>query len=358
VGRPATDGKAEGAALQNMYGFLKPLVPTRVFRTYWYFVTERQRIFFRRLENATGPWTNDPILREYKFTNVYRASDRTSQYLIRRVIYAGAQEPREVFFRTLLFKFFNRIETWELLENAFGEISSRSYSFEHYNAELCAAMSRGRRIYSAAYIMPSGGGAYARKHEMHLRLLEKMVSDEVPARIGGLRSMKDAFGMIRAYPTIGDFLGYQYITDLNYGNVTNFTETEFVVAGPGARDGLRKCFSSLGGMSEAEAIALVCEAQEECLRAEGSNFLSLWGRPMQLIDAQNVFCEVDKYARQAHPEFVGRTGRVRIKQRFQPSVQGLRPWYPPKWGLNAKLSKVPKSDLDTGGERGIVFDSD
>jgi len=51
----------------------------------------------------------------YRFTNVYRASDRVSQYLIRRVIYEGDQSEEEVFFRTLLFKIFNRIETWEIL---------------------------------------------------------------------------------------------------------------------------------------------------------------------------------------------------------------------------------------------------
>jgi hypothetical protein len=38
-----------------------------------------------------------------------------SQYLIRDVIYAGPQDLDEVVFRVLLFKVFNRIETWGLL---------------------------------------------------------------------------------------------------------------------------------------------------------------------------------------------------------------------------------------------------
>jgi hypothetical protein len=46
---------------------------------------------------------------------VYPAADRVSQYVIREVIYAGVQDPEEVVFRVLLFKFFNRVETWELL---------------------------------------------------------------------------------------------------------------------------------------------------------------------------------------------------------------------------------------------------
>ena len=89
--------------------------PSKVFDTYWRFAAERQEIFFRRLAGAPPPWTADPILREFKFTNAYRASDRVSQYLIRRVIYPGDQNPDELIFRILVFEMFNRIETWELL---------------------------------------------------------------------------------------------------------------------------------------------------------------------------------------------------------------------------------------------------
>ena len=59
---------------------------------------------------ARPGWTlvSSKLHREYKFTNTYRASDRVSQYLIRNVIYEGAQSAEEVFFRTILFKLFNR----------------------------------------------------------------------------------------------------------------------------------------------------------------------------------------------------------------------------------------------------------
>jgi len=63
-------------------------VPTTpVFYAYWRFAAERQRIFYRRLQRADGPLTDDSILRCFKFTNTYRASDRVSQFLIRNVIY-------------------------------------------------------------------------------------------------------------------------------------------------------------------------------------------------------------------------------------------------------------------------------
>jgi hypothetical protein len=60
----------------------------------------------------------------------------------------------------------------------------------------------------------------------------------------------------------------------------------------------------------------------------------LRGRPLQLIDCQNLFCEVDKYARVAHPDIAGHSGRTRIKQRFAPVADRVPAWFPPRWGIN------------------------
>ena len=68
------------------------LVPTIAFDTYWRFAAERQHIFFERAAGLPGPWTSDPILSRFRFTNVYRAADRVSQYLISKVQYSGAQD--------------------------------------------------------------------------------------------------------------------------------------------------------------------------------------------------------------------------------------------------------------------------
>jgi hypothetical protein len=316
-----------------------------VFATYWRFATERQHVFFRRLEGSPPPWSDDPVLQQYKFTNAYRASDRVSQFLIRRVIYAGDQSPEEVFFRVLLFKLFNRIDTWNRLLAALGEIRFATYRFSDYDRILTQAIEKGERVYSAAYIMPSGTGTGRplRKHRMHLQLLETMMRDHVPRRIVEGLTMSRAFELLRSYPTIGDFLAYQYVTDVNYSGVTDFSETEFVVAGPGARDGIRKCFSSLGGLNESELIRFVADRQEEEFARLGLPFRSLWGRRLQLIDCQNLFCEVDKYSRVYHPEVTTTRRRTRIKQRFTPTAERLLYWYPPKWSLNQHIPPVVRS---------------
>lgn len=306
-----------------------------VFETYWKFAVERQEVYLRRLENRS-PYTNDPILQSFKFTNAYRAADRVSQFLLREVIYRDDQSAEEVFFRTVLFKFFNKIDTWRTLTERLGEIRWSPAVIPQISRILNESFSKGERIYSAAYIMPSGGGAYTRKHDAHLALLLKMMEEGVPKKLQSARSMEEAFQIFRSQPMLGDFLAYQFVTDINYSVLCNFSELEFVVAGPGARDGIRKCFPDLPMHLASEAIKAVCNTQEEEFRNRNLNFRSLWGRRLQLIDCQNLFCEVDKYSRLAHPEVLGLSGRTRIKQQFRPSGDLVKPFFPPKWGLSIK----------------------
>ena len=324
------------------WSFLRPLKPTIVFSTFWHFAVERQEVYLRRIRGKTMPWSNDPVLRNYKFTNAYRAADRVSQYLIRNVIGEDQRSPEDTFFRILLFKLFNKIDTWELLARHFGEPDVNGFDVTQYDRVLSTAFERGDRLYSAAYIMPSGGrSGFSRKHTMHLHLLKEMLTDKLPERLVEARKMKQAFLMLRACPTIGDFLAYQFVTDLNYSRITSFEEDEFVVPGPGAKGGIEKCFQDLGGLTEAEAIVLVTERQEDCLRALGIRFPSLWGRRLQLIDCQNLFCEVNKYARAVHPEFTEKAGRTRIKQKLRPKDDLPAPLFPAKWGINDRLNDLP-----------------
>jgi thymidylate kinase len=318
---------------------LSEATPTLVFDTYWLFAAERQEIFFRRMHGLPQPWTNDPILQEHKFTNAYRASDRVSQFLIQHVIENSEQTNEELFFRIILFKIFNKIETWNLLINTLGNISYREYKFEHYDQILTRAIEKKTSIYSAAYIMPSGGPASGvdRKHRMHLMLIERMMQDGLPNKVAAARSMSQAYELLLSYPSIGKFLAYQYVTDLNYSNIIDFDEMSFVIPGPGASDGIRKCFSNLGGLDETNIIRRMTESQSDEFARLGIRFRNLWGRQLHLIDCQNLFCEVDKYARVKHPEFSGCTGRTRIKQKFHRDPSPLKYWYPRKWNINARI---------------------
>lgn len=330
--------RGRGIAARELVIGKSRVVTTGVFDTYWQFAAERQDVFFRRAGGRKPPWTSDPILLRFRFTNAYRATDRVSQFLISNVQAQGPQDRRALFFRTILFKLFNRIETWRMLESKFGAIVPETVNYRAYDRALSQAIKTGRRIYSAAYIMPTGGVGGSHKHCTHLQLLAAMMKDDLPSRLADCQSMQSAFALLRAYPMIGDFLAYQYVTDLNYSGLLNFSEMEFVVPGPGARSGIHKCFSNPSFYAEADLIRWVAEHQEEEFAKRGIAFQSLWGRPLQLIDCQNLFCEVDKYARVRHPEVPGLSGRTRIKQEYRYNPEPIEYWLPPNWGLNDRIT--------------------
>jgi hypothetical protein len=316
---------------------------TPVFNTYWRFAESRQKLFFRRLSGSPPPWTDDPILPKHRFTNVYRASDRVSQYLIRHVIYEGDQSANEIFFRAVLFRFFNRIQTWERLKASVGEISWRTFELPPYQQVLDNALASGERVYSAAYIMPTPRFGAVRKHTNHLLLLKHMMQDDAPSKIADASSLESVFKFLRTYPSLGDFLAFQLAIDLNYSGLIDFSEMDFVVAGPGARNGIKKCFADTAGLTEVDVIRAMAEIADRQFRSLDLQFSTLWGRPLQLIDCQNLFCEVDKYARVAHPEIRADTARSRIKQRFRPTTTPLPQWYPPKWKLEPVCESLTQS---------------
>lgn len=310
--------------------------PTKVFASYWKFAKARQDVFFARLKGDEVP-SPDPVIKLHRFTNAYRASDRVSQYLIRRVLYDSSWSAVDLIFRLLIFKFFNKIETWEAISETVGTVTWENYDFANFDECLSRNMAAGKKIYSAAYIMPSGRTAYGhkRKHRNHLKVIETMISARVPERLTECKTLEAVFILLRQFPCIGPFIGYQFAIDLNYSTLVNFSENEFVEPGPGALDGIAKCFSNLGDLAPADIIRYMTDIQERAFEEHAPGFQTLWGRPLHLIDCQNLFCEISKYARARHPEFEGLSNRTRIKQLYRPSSRAIdRPWFPPKWGIN------------------------
>jgi hypothetical protein len=115
---------------------------------------------------------------------------------------------------------------------------------------------------------------------------------------------------------------------------------DFVVAGPGAKNGIHKCFDSLGDYSYEDVIKYMVDNQEsECARLE-LECPNLFTRKLQLIDCQNLFCEVDKYLRVTNPELSLASGKVRIKQKYtttnKPHVDYF---FPPNWHINDQINE-------------------
>jgi len=324
--------------------------PTAVFDSYWKFAAERLEIYYRRLVDPNGPWTRDPIIAVHRFTNSYRAADRVSQFLIREVQYRQdrSQAPTEVFFRTLLFKIFNRIETWLSLERELGPLSWQSCNLDQVANLLDQEISRGSRIYSAAYIMPSPNFGHTRKHANHLALLARMIDDGLPGRLARASSLAGVYELILAYPGLGPFLAFQYAIDLNYSTLIDFNESDFVVAGPGALDGISKCFHDGASLDATEIIHTMANMQDREFARLGLDFKGLFGRRLHPIDCQNLFCEISKYARLAHPEIAGISGRTRIKQQYRARLpeEVTMPFFPPSWKLSVRLPETKFSNFE------------
>ena len=312
-------------------------VREEVYNLYWYFAWERQNIFWKKLKGEKYPWTNDDILREYKFCNSYRVNDRVSQYLLKNVIYNGKKYSKEdMLFRIILFKLFNKESTWELLINNFKDITLDSFKMEEYSKVLTKAKNEGIKLYNDAYIScATKAFGYDYKHDNHLALLHKMfLEDFVQDKIIKSKSMEEVFNILRSYPLIGNFMAYQLVTDINYSEVVDFREDEFTVAGPGSIRGIRKCFIDKGGLNYEDIIRYMYENQDKEFKRLGLDFKRIGNRPLELIDCQNIFCELDKYCRVKLPDL--KSNRVKIKKKYIPKDDKIEYMYPSKWHIEIK----------------------
>ena len=304
----------------------------RGFDYFWQYAAERQKVYYLQLAGAKPPFTKDPIINNHRFTNVYRAADRVSQYLINQVQYDANWDWTDTFVRTMVFKIFNRIDTWQYLVNQLGQPRLADLIEKRIDRAL-EMIANQRPLYNPAYIMPAPAQMEGPKFKRHLDLIRLMIDNKIPQKIKSAKTMEKAFSILRSVPSIGDFLAYQFIVDLNYSPHLNFSENEFVVAGPGALRGLRKCFAGVIKANTSELIRWATYRQDEEFLKRNLNWQDLHGRKMQLIDVQNVFCEVDKYTRIAEPSLDKLGLNKRIKQYYRPANVAMIAKFPPKWQL-------------------------
>jgi 5-hmdU DNA kinase, helical domain len=324
---------------------MRPPEPRQgIYELYWYFAAERQRAFERRVAGNSWPWTDDVILQEYKFCNVYRAADRVSQYMIRDVCYHDEPcSPEDRLFQIVAFRTFSKIETWRSVRALLGRYPTLDDLADgSFTKALDQTKEQNAGLYTGAFIL-CAADAYGQglKHLNHVELFRHMFLHEaIGKQLLAVRSLRDVYDLLHTYPLMGDFMSYQTAVDLNYSELIDFSENEFTQAGPGALRGIKKCFENLGDYKPADVIHWMVDHQEQEFTQLGLPFGGLWGRPLHAIDCQGLFCETDKYCRAAVPELA--STRKRIKARFTESPEPVQLFFPPKWGLNDKL---PTADV-------------
>lgn len=312
----------------------RPLVPrSGVYELYWQFASERQMVFEKRQKGILAPWTDDLVLQQYKFCNVFRAADRVSQYLIKDVIYSGQRRSdADVLFQIIAFRIFSREQTWEGLKAMLGHAPLiGDLANDGFKQALIELKNTQSPIYTNAFILcATDAYGQGKKHLNHVELLKDMfLIHDLAKDLVTAASLRQVYEILHTYPLFGDFMSYQTAIDLNYSDIINFDENDFVKAGPGALRGIAKCFEGLGDYTPEQAVMWMVEHQDEEFSRLGLQFNGLFGRRLYAIDAQGLFCETDKYARVAVPELT--SARVRMKQKFAPQSRPNAIFLPPKW---------------------------
>ena len=315
-----------------------PIPRKGVYELYWKFAYERQQVFDARAAGKFGPWTDDPIMQNYKFCNVFRAADRVSQYLIREVCYSEVDNsPIDRLFQIVAFRMFSNIDTWDAVNKKLGRAPIVDDLVDGcFERALGAVKEENGKLYTGAFIL-CATDAYGRrtKHLNHIELFKDMfINHRLGEAILKAQSLKEIYTLLHAFPLMGDFMSYQIAIDLNYSEFVNFSENDFTKAGPGALRGISKVFEDTNGLSPEQVILWMTEHQNDEFKKLGYDFKGLNGRPIHAIDAQNLFCETDKYCREAAPHL--KSNRSRIKARFSENSEPIDYFFPPKWNINRR----------------------
>jgi hypothetical protein len=322
--------------------------PNENFGYYLYWMIERQNIFWRRYNNEQPPYTLDESLAANKFCNVYRVLDRSSQYLLKNVIYnGGTYSKEEMFWRILIYKHFNLPSTWELLIKEFGDFDS-SLTLEMISDYLVKQIDNGKTLYSNAYMMTSAflsgeNGRYTflkknkwRKHQYYFYLFEEeLIKENKVSDIINSESFTEMFCAMSSVTSFGDFTTYQYCQDLNYTDFFDFDDNSFCAAGPGTIRGIERTFDIEGRPDYGEIVKWVqCNFEQLLEDYSLGEFKSLPNHLPTVPDFSNAFCETDKWCRSNFIQTEGKeVAGKRMKSVFKENKDKIEYVFPPKWNV-------------------------
>lgn len=327
--------------------------PNENFVYYLYFIKERMNIFWRRHNGLPSPYTNDEILRDKKFTNVYRCLDRSSQFLISDVIYNGVEySKKSMFWRILIYKHFNLPDTWKWLIEDLGDIDESTKLEDISKSVLRYEKRYEKPPYSNAYMLTAAflsgkNGKYVhlkgngwKKHQYYFHIFEKEIDVD---KFLECKSFEELVKMFLGITSIADFLAYQYAQDMVYSEIFDFDLNSFCTAGPGTQRGIERTFDYNGKLNHSEVVIWVHENYERLVEEYSSKYdidlkpEFLPNFKPQVPDFSNCFCETDKYMRGSNIDS-GVEGK-RIKNVFHENKGRINYVFPVKWKVG-ELNKL------------------
>ena len=289
---------------------------------YCYWQTERESIRIKKESDVLpSPWTDDPILQEFKFCQVFREDDRTTRWF-RNHIREPMRNEEDVLMATIIFRWFNLIETGRTL-------------IDH---DLLRKWNRKKAIYeitkqpkwiTGAYIIKTPNGMdkvtgvaecishiWKARESILSRLHEKLAKGE--------SSLEDTWLILRDYPYMGPFMAYEVVTDLRHTYLLENANDimTWANAGPGAMRGLNRLTGR--ELDYSRKSHPWCEEMqdlfEQVKKILAPSIIFRNGANYEMREIEGGLCEFDKYSRIYKKE--GRTRSV-YKHNNLPIVEDL-----------------------------------
>lgn len=181
---------------------------------FWGFIRERQSIWWRRQAGLDiPPWTSDPILRDYWFTNVFRELDPGTRPLFE--IMGSGEEAEWRLFNASMYRRINVPGTWaETGGLVFGGIDLR--------AALERREASGEQVFTNAWqvrtvIGPPPGSFIDRL--VRLADEQQPIMNALAKALSNCGTFRCAVEMLRdRLSATGTFMAYQLAQDLTYGS--------------------------------------------------------------------------------------------------------------------------------------------
>lgn len=289
------------------------VIPLHGVEGFFAFLRERYRILLRRRAGQAAPWTEDPILRAWRFCNVRREDDKVTIWFRENIRDPLRNDPK-VLFATIAFRWFNTIFTGELIKPYLlkGEWPRREIEYM-----LGSYRDEGAQIFTGAFMVNSAPGM-----PKHIDVLDNLawVRGHVDSPFFGRApeglTKEEFFNEVLRVPRLGNFAAYQVVVDLQYTYLLERAPDlqTFTVAGPGCAKGLSLMLSNVPDRFKYGSR----EDQKQMLHAMRSLLADsmdcvLWPHEwpkFYLSDIENGLCEYAKW-RSGH-------AGLRLKRKFTP----------------------------------------
>jgi hypothetical protein len=200
-----------------------------------YFATARERyeIMCRRQQGCQRPWTEDPIFQAWRFCNVFREDDKTTEW-----IRENAREPLRgddaaTVVAMVMCRVFNRVETLKIL-HLHGVL-------HRWNIHEAIQVLEGEHpVVGAAYVVKTPDGMDKLHGAAEMVDAVSFSSNLLVEEIRNSNSLEGAWVALQQYPCIGSFMAYEIVSDLRHTDLLDKATDimTWAVPGPGACRGL------------------------------------------------------------------------------------------------------------------------